>query len=170
MDSCCKRTLPRIKTDISGGAEIGWGTVVRSFAVICDGAIIGRKCLIDAHTLIQPGVVIGDRCKIHSHSVLCEGVTLEDQVYIGHNVTFCNEKYPEAVREEPWELKDKDRVLVKKGARIGSRAVILPGVTIGERAMVGAGAIVVGDVPDNGVVISPKAVLIEHRHGDWGKL
>lgn len=130
---------------------------------------MGHGCLVDTHVLIQPNVVIGNRCKIHSHSFLCEGVTLEDEVFIGHNVTFCNEKHPKAVREEPWELKDEDRVLVKRGAVVGSGATILPGVTIGENADVGAGAIVVDDVPDGGVVVSPKAVPIEHRHGDWGK-
>lgn len=170
MVSCCKAiTLPSPKTDIAQGAEIGWGTEIRSFAIICDGAIVGRKCLIDAHVLIQPGVVIGDNCKIHSQSTLCEGVTLEDEVFIGHGVTFSNEKHPKAVREVPWELRDEDGVLIKKGAVVGNGATILSGVTIGERALVGAGAIVVDDVPDDGVVVSPKAVPIEHRYGDWGK-
>lgn len=157
------------RCEIADNVTIGWAAVIRSFAIICDGVVIGNDCLVDAHVLIQPGVMIGNDCKIHSHSVLCEGVTLEDEVFIGHNVIFCNEKHPEAVREEPWELKDEDRVLVKKGAKVGSGSVILPGVTIGENAEIGAGATVVDDVPDNGVVVSPKAVLIEHRYGNWGK-
>lgn len=147
---------------------IGVGTNIRSFSIICDGAIIGRNCMIGPSVLIQPGVVIGDRCRVHFGADLCEGVTLEDEVFIGHGVVFCNEKFPEAVREIPWVLQDENRVLVKKGARIGNNATILPGVTIGERALVGAGAIVADDVPADATVVSPKAVLIEHRHGDWG--
>lgn len=155
--------------EISESARIGPGSLVRSFTIICDGAETGANCWIGPSVLIHPNVVIGNNCRIHSHSFLCEGVTLEDEVFIGHGVMFCNEKYPKAVRKVPWKLKDSDRVLVKKGAVIGSNATIRPGVTIGEGAVVGAGAIVADDVPDSGVVISPKAVLIEHRYGDWGK-
>jgi UDP-2-acetamido-3-amino-2,3-dideoxy-glucuronate N-acetyltransferase len=161
---------------IGNHCEIGYkvtiaqDALIRSFSIICNGAVIGARCKIGPFVLIQPNVVIGDDCRVHSHSFLCEGVKLADRVFIGHGVQFTNEKYPEAVRDEPWELKDEDRVFVDEGAVIGTGAVILPGVRIGKNAKVGAGAIVVDSVPDDTTVISPKAVLVEERYGRWGKL
>jgi len=111
------------------------------------GCDIGDDCTIGALVEIQKGVVVGRNCVISSHSFLCEGVTLEDGVFVGHNVAFCNEKYPQAVRRTPWKLKPENRVHVGKGAIIGSNATILPGVSIGERAIVGAGSVVTKDVP-----------------------
>ena len=148
---------------------VGEDTIIRSHTILWEGAIMGRRCKIGPFVQIQPNVIIGDDCRIHSFSFLCEGVVLADKVFVGHNVTFCNEKYPGAVRDEPWELKDGYRVFVGEGAMIGSGAVILPGVTIGKGATVGAGAVVVDDVPDGVTVISPKAVPIAKRHGDWGR-
>lgn len=155
--------------EIQANCSIRPGTIIRSHTMICEGVEIGNGCKIGPFVLIQPNVVIGDDCRVHSHSFLCEGVRLANKVFIGHGVQFCNEKYPQAVRGEPWELKDEDRVFVDEGAVIGSGAVILPSVRIGKNARVGAGAIVVDDVPDGATVISPKAVLVEERHGRWGR-
>lgn len=155
--------------EIGDGVTIAQDTLIRSFSIICDGAVIGARCKIGPHVLIQPGVIIGDDCAIHSHSFLCEGVTLADGVFVGHNVTTCNEKHPKTVRDEPWKLKDRDRIFVDEGAVIGSGAVILPGVRIGKNAKIGAGAIVVYSVPSGVTMISPKAVSVEERYGYWGK-
>lgn len=155
--------------EIGDNVSIGKNTTIRSYTIICDDVVIGNDCTIGPYVLIQPGVVIEDNCRVHSHSFLCEGVTLEDEVFFSHHAVTCNEKHPRAVRDVPWKLKDEDRILIKRGANIGSNATILSGVTVGEGAEVGAGATVVDDVPDGGVVISPKAVLIDLRYGDWGR-
>jgi len=155
--------------EIQNNCNVGDETIVRSHTTICTGIKIGARCKIGPFVLIQPNVIIGDDCKVHSHSFLCEGVILADKVFIGHGVQFTNEKYPEAVRNTPWELRDEDRIFVDEGAVIGTGAVILPGVRIGKDARVGAGATVVDSVPDGATVISPKAVLIEERYGHWGK-
>ena len=155
--------------EIQADCEIGEETIIRDFTIICEGVKIGASCKIGPFVLIQPNVVIGDDCRVHSHSFLCEGVKLADRVFIGHGVQFCNEKYPEAVRDEKWSLNDNSWVFVDEDAVIGTGAVILPGVRIGKNARIGAGATVVDSVPDGATVISPKAVLVEERHGNWGK-
>jgi len=106
---------------------------------------------------IGDDTTIGAMVEIH-HSFLCEGVTLGDRVFIGHGVMFCNEKYPQASRPEPWELKREGRVYVGDGAIIGSNATILPGVRIEPRATVGAGSVVVGDVPAGMTVVGNPAM------------
>jgi acetyltransferase-like isoleucine patch superfamily enzyme len=159
----------RLFIEIQDGVVVGEGTVIRLFTVICSGATIGARCKIGPHVLIQPGVMVGNDCRVHSHSFLCEGVVLERGVFIGHGVQTCNEKYPKAVRETPWQLNPADMILIREGAVVGNGAVILPGVTIGEGAIVGAGATVTKDVPRGGVVISPEAVPIGDRYGKWGK-
>lgn len=155
--------------EIQDNCKVGDETVIRSHTIICDGVKIGKKCKIGPFVLIQPNVVIGDDCRIHSHSFVCEGVTLADKVFVGHGVQFCNEKYPQAVRDETWELKDEDRVFIDENAMIGTGAVILPGVRIGKNARVGAGAIVADWVADGETVISPKAIRVEKMGGVWGK-
>ncbi len=112
------------------------------------GCEIGDDCRIGPFVEIQGGVRTGQRCKISSHSFLCAGVTLEDDVFIGHGVMFVNDRQPRADSPD-WRL---EPVLVKRGASIGSGAVILCGVTIGEGAMVGAGAVVTRDVAAGAVV------------------
>jgi len=116
---------------------------------------------------IQNNAKIGKNCKISSHTFICEGVTIEDNVFVGHNVTFINDKYPRATgpsgnlqTESEWECIP---TLVKKGASIGSGAVILCGVTIGINAIVGAGAVVTKDVPDNAVILGVPARLASLR-------
>lgn len=105
---------------------------------------IGRNCKIDAFVYMEEGVKVGDNCKIRAFTFIPTGVTIEDDVFIGPNVSFTNDKYPRSRGE--WSLLP---TLVKRGASIGANSVILPGVTIGEKAMIGAGAVVTKDIPDN---------------------
>jgi acetyltransferase-like isoleucine patch superfamily enzyme len=124
------------------------------------GCTIGDETRIGAFVEIQKNAVVGARCKVSSHAFICEGVTLEDEVFVGHGVMFINDKYPRATAagrlqtEADWEVRP---VLVRQGAAIGSRSVIMGGVTIGKRAMVGAGAVVTRDVPDYTIVVGVPA-------------
>ena len=126
--------------------------------------VIGDNSLIATFVEIQKGVVIGKNCKISSHSFICEGVTIEDNVFIGHGVMFTNDKRPRAVNPdgimrgpEDWTL---IRTVVKSGASIGSNATILPGIIIGEYALIGAGAVVTKDVPAHSTVVGNPAQLL----------
>ena len=127
------------------------------------GCTIGEETKIGAFVEIQKNAVVGARCKISSHSFVCEGVTIEDEVFIGHRVVFINDRYPCATTngrlqiEVDWEVIP---TLVKQGASIGSGAVIMCGVTIGERALVGAGAVVTRDVPAYAIVAGVPARVI----------
>ena len=120
------------------------------------GCTIGAETKIGAFVEIQKNATIGARCKISSHSFICEGVTIDDEVFVGHGVMFTNDRYPRAVTEagalqteSDWEVVP---TRVKRGAAIGSNATIIAGVVIGERALVGAGAVVTHDVPDYAIV------------------
>ena len=114
---------------------------------------------------IQKGAFIGKNCKISSHSFICEGVHIEDNCFIGHGVMFTNDLLPRATNldgsaqdENDWTLVE---TFVKKGASIGSNATILCGITIGENSLIGAGAVVVNDVPKNSVVVGNPARVIK---------
>ncbi len=120
------------------------------------GCEIGDDTKIGVFVEVQKNARIGKRCKISSHTFICEGVTIEDNVFIGHSVVFINDTYPRATNlgghpqsEQDWSV---ERTLVKRGASIGSGAVILSKVTIGENAIVGAGSVVTRDVPANVIV------------------
>ncbi len=133
------------------------------------GCKIGDNTKIGTFVEIQKGAVVGKTCKISSHSFICEGVQMEDEVFLGHGVCFINDKRPEAVNrsgrlqtEGDWEM---CRTHVKKGASIGTGAVILGGVTIGEHALVGAGAVVTRDVPANATVVGNPARILVKRNG-----
>ena len=124
------------------------------------GCQIGSDTKIGAFVEIQKGVIVGSRCKISSHTFLCEGVTIEDDVFVGHGVVFINDRHPRASvggrlqTEEDWTVIP---VRVRRGASIGSNATILCGVTIGQEALVGAGAVVTRDVPDYAIVVGVPA-------------
>ena len=116
------------------------------------GCTVGDDTKIGAFVEIQKNARVGCRCKISSHSFICEGVTIEDDVFIGHGVLFINDLYPRATSDGHLQTEADWQVVptrVKRGASIGSGVVILAGVTIGECALVGAGAVVTHDVPDH---------------------
>lgn len=125
---------------------------------------IGDRCIIGSFVEIQKGAVIGNNCKISSHSFICEGVHIADNVFIGHNVTFINDKYPRAVTETGKLQTDEDwnciNTYVEAGASIGSSVTILCGIRIGEQAIVGAGSVVTKNVPANSIVAGNPARVI----------
>src|SRR5271170_2421802 len=128
------------------------------------GCEIGDEVKIGTFVEIQKGAKIGNRCKISSHTFICEGVTLEDEVFIGHYVTFINDRYPRSTNGNGQLQTEADwnciRTLVKRGASIGSGATLLCGITVGENALVGAGSVVTKDVPAGAVVAGNPARLI----------
>lgn len=128
------------------------------------GCTIGAGTRIGAFVEIQKNAEIGRSCKISSHSFICEGVTLEDGVFIGHGVMFTNDMYPRAVNSDGnLQTEDDWSVIptrVRRHASIGSNATILPGVTIGREALVGAGAVVTQDVPDFAIVAGVPAKIV----------
>jgi len=143
--------------------KLGEGVKIYDFANLY-GCEIGDHSKVGTFVEIQKGACVGSNCKVSSHTFVCEGVTIEDNVFIGHNVTFTNDRYPRAVRadgqiqtEADWECLP---TLVKRGASIGSSATILCGLTIGENAMIGAGSVVTKDVPPNAVVAGNPARVI----------
>ncbi len=143
--------------------ELGQNVKIYEFVNLY-GCKIGDNTKIGAFVEITKGVAIGKNCKISSHTFICDGVTIQDNVFVGHNVTFINDKYPRATDEKgkmlevgDWKL---EKTVVKKGASIGSSATILSGITIGENAIVGAGAVVTEDVPANSIVVGNPAKFI----------
>jgi UDP-2-acetamido-3-amino-2,3-dideoxy-glucuronate N-acetyltransferase len=133
------------------------------------GCRIGDDVKIGTFVEIQKGVVVGCRCKIQSHSFICEGVTIEDEVFIGHGVMFINDLYPKATSSGKLQTESDWKVvptLIKRGASIGTNATILCGVTVGENAIVGAGAVVTSDVPGNVTMVGvPARVLAKRTEG-----
>jgi acetyltransferase-like isoleucine patch superfamily enzyme len=134
------------------------------------GCEIGDNTKIGTFVEIQKNAKVGKNCKISTHTFICEGVTIEDNVFVGHNVTFINDKYPQAVNDKG-ELQTEDDwhvvpTLVKRGASIGSSSTIMCGITIGENAIIGAGSVVTTDVPDNTIVAGvPARVLKKNKEG-----
>lgn len=139
-------------------ANIGKGTKVWQFSVILEGAVIGENCNICAHTFIENDVQIGENCTIKSGVFLWDGIKLEDHVFVGPNATFTNDRLPRS-KVYPGSF---PRTLIKKHASIGANATILPGIVIGEGAMVGAGAVVTKSVPDFAVVVGNPAKVIRY--------
>jgi acetyltransferase-like isoleucine patch superfamily enzyme len=142
-------------TCIAPDVELGQNVKLSKFINLY-GCKIGDDTKIGAFVEIQKNATVGKNCKISSHSFICEGVTIEDNVFIGHSVTFINDPYPRATTlegelqtEQDWKV---ERTVVKQGASIGSGATLLCNVTIGERAIVGAGSVVTKDVPANAIV------------------
>jgi len=128
------------------------------------GCTIGADTKIGAFVEIQKNAVIGARCKISSHTFICEGVSIEDEVFVGHGVMFTNDRLPRATNpdgslqtEADWSV---EPTRVRRGASLGSNVTVLAGVTIGERALVGAGAVVTRDVPDFAIVAGVPARVV----------
>jgi acetyltransferase-like isoleucine patch superfamily enzyme len=150
MDYVC------IAADVKLGKDVKLAKFINLY-----GCEVGDDTKIGAFVEIQKNATVGRRCKISSHTFICEGVTIEDQVFIGHGVMFINDTFPRATTAAgelqtaaDWKV---ERTVVKKGASIGSGATILCNVTIGERAIVGAGSVVTRDVPPDTIVVGNPA-------------
>jgi UDP-2-acetamido-3-amino-2,3-dideoxy-glucuronate N-acetyltransferase len=152
--------------NIAPDVQLGVGVKIYDFVNLY-GCKIGDNSKIGTFVEIQKGADIGKNCKISSHTFICEGVTIEEGVFVGHNVTFINDRYPKSTSEEGELQTESDWVcvptLIKQGASIGSSATLLCGVTVGENAIVGAGSVVTKDVPANSVVAgNPARVMKQH--------
>jgi UDP-2-acetamido-3-amino-2,3-dideoxy-glucuronate N-acetyltransferase len=125
------------------------------------GCVIGDETKVGSFVEIQKNATIGNRCKISSHSFICEGVDIEDEVFIGHGVMFTNDLYPRATTGDGGLQTEADwsvvKTFVKQGASLGSNVTVLAGVTIGQKAIVGAGAVVTKDVPEFAIVVGVPA-------------
>jgi len=153
-------SMVRIAPDVRMGRNVRIHAFVNLY-----GCTIGDNTKIGTFVEIQKNAHIGRNVKVSSHTFICEGVTIEDNVFVGHNVSFINDKYPhstaadgELQTESDWQVVP---TRVKRGASIGTSATILCGVTIGENAVVGAGSVVTHDVPDNATVAgNPARALV----------
>jgi len=150
---------------ISGDVRLGNNVRLSKFINLY-GCEIGDDSKIGAFVEIQKNATVGRYCKISSHTFICEGVVIEDQVFIGHGVMFINDSYPRATTVEGNLQTDADwkveRIVIKKGASIGSGATILPNTSIGENAIVGAGSVVTKDVPSNAIVAGNPARILRY--------
>jgi acetyltransferase-like isoleucine patch superfamily enzyme len=150
----------RITDDVVMGKDV----VIRDFVNLY-GCTIGDYTKIGTFVEVQKGVRVGRNCKISSHTFVCEGVMIEDDVFIGHNVSFINDRYPRATAnghlqtEHDWQA---EATIVKRGASIGTSATILCGVVVGEEAIVGAGSVVTRDVPPRTIVAGNPARIVRH--------
>jgi len=140
-------------------ATIGAGTRIWHFSHIMSGATVGANCVVGQGCFVAGGAFIGDRVKLQNHVSIFDGVELEDDVFCGPGAVFTNVVNPRAAVSRKHEYR---RTLVKRGATIGANATVLPGVTIGEHAFVGAGATVTRDVPAFALVVGVPA-----RHRGW---
>lgn len=136
--------------------SIGTGTNIWQFCVVMEGAKIGADCNICSHVLIENDVEIGDRVTVKSGVQIWNGISIFDDVFIGPNVTFTNDKYPRS-KIYPDEF---EKIVIKKGASIGANATILPGITVGSEAMIGAGSVVTRNVPPRAIVTGNPARII----------
>jgi UDP-2-acetamido-3-amino-2,3-dideoxy-glucuronate N-acetyltransferase len=154
--------LQKISSDVVIGEDCYIADFVNFY-----GCKIGHHTKVGTFVEIQKNATIGNYCKVSSHTFVCEGVTIEDDVFVGHGVVFINDPFPRATSdggalqtEADWKVHP---TVVKKGASIGSGAVIMCNVTIGEKAMVGAGAVVTHDVPDGAVVVGNPAKVLKQK-------
>jgi acetyltransferase-like isoleucine patch superfamily enzyme len=155
---------PSVPQLIAPDVKLGRNVRIHGFVNLY-GCEIGDETRVGAFVEIQKGAKIGERCKISSHTFICEGVTLEAEVFIGHSVTFINDRLPRATTpngnpqtEADWHCQ---QTRVKRGASVGSGATVLGGITIGENALVGAGSVVTRNVPANAIVAGNPARIIK---------
>lgn len=148
---------------VSEDVQLGHNVKLNAFINLY-GCKIGDRSKIGTFVEIQKNSNIGNDCKISSHTFICEGVTIEDGVFVGHNVSFINDKVPRALNADGSMQTEKDwmceKTLVKKGASIGTSSTIMCGVTIGEYAVVGAGSVVTKDVPARTIVVGNPAAFL----------
>ena|SRR5438093_3772849 len=161
MDTRQQSALCQSINDVKLGEDVKIYNFVNLY-----GCEIGSRTKIGAFVEIQKGAKIGADCKISSHTFVCEGVTIEDRVFVGHQVVFINDRYPRAANasgqlqtEADWTV---EPTVVRRGASIGSGAVILCNLTIGENAVVGAGSVVTKDVPANAIVAGNPARVLRY--------
>ena len=156
-----------VNTDKQSLNNVQIGKNVKIFNFVnAYGCFIDDNSKIGAFVEIQKGVTIGKNCKISSHSFICEGVEIEDNCFIGHGVMFTNDLFPRATKLDGTPQTEEDWILVKtkinKGVSIGSNATILCGITVGENALIGAGSMVVKDVPANSIVVGNPGKVIKN--------
>jgi acetyltransferase-like isoleucine patch superfamily enzyme len=160
-----------IASDVSLGKDV---KIVQPELVNLYGCTIAGETKIGAFVEIQKNASVGSRCKISSHTFICEGVTIEDEVFVGHGVMFTNDLYPRAVNDDGTLQTETDWTVistrVKRRASIGSNATIMAGITIGESALVGAGAVVTADVADYAIVAGVPARVIGDVRERFGQL
>lgn len=142
--------------------KIGKGTKIWQYAVIFEGAAIGENCNICALTLIENDVIIGDNVTVKSGVFLWDGARIGNDVFIGPNATFTNDLMPRSKVYPDYFI----GITVEDGASIGANATLLPGITVGKNAMVGAGSVVVSDVPENAVVVGNPAKVVRYISND----
>ncbi len=160
--------------EVSPRASIGDGTRIWHGAQIREDVVIGRECIVGKNVYIDFGVRIGDRCKVQNNVSIFHGATLEDGVFVGPHACITNDRLPRAITPHG-ELKGGDDwevgpIVLQYGSSVGAGAIVLPGVTLGKFALVGAGAIVTRDVPDHGLVVGNPARLIGFACACGGRL
>lgn len=160
METISMETERKVLKDVTLGLDVKIYSFVNAY-----GCRIGDYSRVGTFVEIQKGARIGKNCKISSHTFICEGVTIADNVFVGHNVTFINDKFPRATNadgsqqtEDDWECIE---TFVDEGASIGSSVTILCGVRIGKRAVIGAGSVVTRNVPEDAVVAGNPARIIK---------
>ena len=158
-----KRKFPATQyVSIADDVKLGRGVKLSKFINLY-GCSVGENTKIGAFVEVQKKATIGRNCKISSHTFICEGVTIEDDVFVGHSVVFINDSYPRATAngalqtEADWSVEPTH---VKRGASIGSNCTVLSNVTIGERAIIGAGSVVTKDVPADTIVAGNPARIL----------
>ena len=149
---------------ITADVQLGEGVEIRHPDLVnLYGCIVGDATKIGTFVEIQKNARVGNRCKVSSHTFVCSGVTIEDEVFVGHGVMFTNDSYPHATTdgrlqtEQDWK---EIPTTIRSGASIGSNVTVLAGLTVGEHAMVGAGAVVTKDVPAHAIVVGVPARVI----------
>lgn len=161
MESITINTDKQSLNNIKVGKDVKIFNFVNAYSCSIDD-----NSKVGAFVEIQKGVTIGKNCKISSHSFICEGVHIADNVFIGHNVTFINDKFPRATNEDGSIQTDTDWACIEtniaEGASIGSSVTILCGITVGKRAIVGAGSVVTKDVPERAIVAGNPARVIKY--------